>query len=192
LKLFHRLGTFLKMKPVELEIPGSYVFTIPIHQDSRGSFENLFQLDYPGTINDSFRVQQVNISRNIRKGTLRGLHFQSSPYAESKIVSCLLGEAFDVMVDLRPDSKSFGFWQSVHLKPSMNSVLVPPGVAHGFQTLKDHSVLQYLHSGKYINSHKSGIRFDDPDLDILWPLEITAISDQDLTLPNFKEMGGSV
>lgn len=176
------------MKIDALNIPGSFVFTLPVHGDTRGSFENHFPKDLLNTPNVNFDIQQVNISRNLLKGTLRGLHFQTSPYAESKIVSCLVGEVFDVIVDLRPESRHFGTWESVHLTPSFNSILVPPGVAHGFQTLTDNSVLQYLHSGKYSKSHSAGVRYDDPALQISWPLETSIVSSEDLKLPTFIDM----
>ncbi len=176
------------MKIDTLDIPGSFVFSLPVHSDIRGSFENHFPMDLLNALDEDFSIRQVNVSRNLLQGTLRGLHFQTSPYAESKIVSCLVGEVFDVIVDLRPESGHFGTWESVHLTPSVNSILVPPGVAHGFQTLTDNSVLQYLHSGRYSKSHSAGIRYDDPALQISWPLEISLVSSEDLRLPRFIDM----
>ena len=176
------------MKVDELEIAGSYLMTLPNSKDHRGSFENHFPQSELGFLSNSFHIKQVNLSRNIHKGTLRGLHYQVEPYAESKIVSCIIGEVFDVIVDLRQDSSSFGRWQSIQLKAAQNFVYVPPGVAHGFQTLEDNCMLQYLHSGEYSAAHSSGIRYNDSELDISWPLEISNISLADQQLPNFAEM----
>ncbi len=176
------------MNLTELSILGSYQMSLPVHSDSRGTFENLFPDEGLDFLPNPFTIRQVNLSRNLRKGTLRGLHFQRAPHAEGKVVSCLVGAAFDVIVDLRSDSISFGVWQSIYLEPSLNSLYVPPGVAHGFQTLEDGSVLQYLHSERYFKSHGSGVRFDDPELKIRWPLEVTCISLADQQLPTLAEM----
>jgi dTDP-4-dehydrorhamnose 3,5-epimerase len=176
------------MKVDELEISGSYLMTLPNYKDDRGSFENHFPQNELEFLPESFVVRQVNLSRNLQKGTLRGLHYQVEPYAESKIVSCVFGSVFDVIVDLRRDSKSFGRWQSIHLREAQNFIYVPPGVAHGFQTLEDNCVLQYLHSGQYSAPHSLGVRFDDSELDISWPLEVSNISLADQQLPNLAEM----
>lgn len=170
-----------------LPIPGAYLIRNRIHLDARGSFENV----YPGeTLNSQlqeFKVSQVNISRNLLKGTIRGLHYQISEFPESKLVTCISGEIFDVILDLRPSSEFFGMWHSILLKPSSNSVLLPPGVAHGYQTMVDNSVIQYLHSAPYKPDGASGVRFDDEDLQINWPLELSNASEFDKNLPTFKK-----
>ena len=176
------------MQVDELEIVGSYLMTLPKYQDDRGSFENHFPQKELDFLPKAFIVKQVNLSRNNRKGTLRGLHYQAEPYAEGKIVSCIYGEVFDVLVDLRRNSSSFGRWQSIQLSETQNFIYVPPGVAHGFQTLDENCTLQYLHSGEYSASHSSGVRFDDPELNISWPLEVASISRADQQLPNLAEM----
>jgi dTDP-4-dehydrorhamnose 3,5-epimerase len=172
----------MKFKP--LSIPGTFEVFIEPNEDSRGSFENLYKENDPEI--RLFEIKQVNVSRNLHKATLRGLHYQTTPSLESKIVSCLAGELFDVMVDLRPGSKCYGEWQYIVLKPSFNSVLIPEGVAHGFQTLKDGCIVHYLHSKEYSPSLASGVKFDDPDLKIEWPLEVSVISENDLNLPSFS------
>ena len=103
------------MKFEPLSIPGTFEVFLEPHEDSRGSFENFFTANDPEM--RLFEIKQVNVSRNLRNATIRGLHYQTTPSLESKIVSCLTGELFDVMVDLRPDSKCYGEWQYVVLKP---------------------------------------------------------------------------
>lgn len=176
------------MKFEPLDIPGTFEVFLDSKEDSRGSFENLFRGD--NRYINMFDIKQVNVSRNLQKGTIRGLHYQAAPNLESKIVSCLAGELFDVMVDLRPNSICFGIWQYVILKPSFNSLLIPEGVAHGYQTLTEGSIVHYLHSKEYSQSLSSGIRYNDPDLNIDWPLEATMISENDLNLPSFSQLRG--
>lgn len=169
-------------------IPGTFLVSNDIHTDSRGSFENLFTLEIGENLETQFRVCQVNLSRNYRAGTLRGLHIQKTPAMESKLVSCIQGEIFDVMVDLRRDSEFFGCWQSVYLRSSESAVYVPKGVAHGFQTLTDNAVIQYLHSGSYVAALSTGVKFDDSDIQISWPREVTVISENDANLPTLMEL----
>jgi dTDP-4-dehydrorhamnose 3,5-epimerase len=171
-----------------LKIPGTFLIANDIHLDNRGSFENLFRLNFLENLKNEFEIRQVNLSRNQRSGTLRGLHFQKFPSRESKIVSCIDGKIFDVLVDIRPESKFYGCWQAVILEPNQNSIFIPEGVAHGFQTLSDDCVVQYLHSGDYASDLSGGIRFDDPDVQITWPRDVTAISENDTSLPFLKEL----
>ena len=112
-----------------------------------------------------FQFIQSSISNNIKKGTIRGMHYQIEPYAETKLVTCTNGKIFDVLIDLRPNSKTFKKWQSFELDSKhYSSVYIPEGVAHGFQTLQDDSV---------------GIRWDDKLFNITWPLKPTVISKKD-------------
>lgn len=175
-----------------LKIPGTYLISNTIHYDNRGAFENLYKFALTEILKTPFVVRQVNLSRNHTAGTIRGLHYQRSPALESKIINCLSGEIFDVMVDLRSDSEFFGCWQSVILKPSQNSVYIPDGVAHGFQTLTDNCIIQYLHSGSYVSFLSAGLKFDDPQLQIPWPQEVTEISDNDSKLPTLEEIRGGI
>ena len=105
-------------------------------------------------------------------------------YTEAKLVRCLRGRVWDVVVDLRPDSVAFGCWHAVELYPdASNALLIPEGCAHGFQVLDPCSELLYLHSGDWIPSAETGVRFDDPQLAISWPLPPVGLSDRDLALP---------
>ena len=124
-------------------------------------------------------------SYNRRPGTLRGLHFQAPPFAEAKLVSCIQGGAFDVIVDLRPNSRSRGRWISVELSAeSGNLVFIPEGCAHGFQTLAPNTVLQYQLSAEQREELARGVRWDDPSLAISWPYpEPTVLSPRDAALP---------
>ncbi len=176
----------MKFKP--LEIPGTFELYSSVFEDSRGTFEKIYSEDFYTESNLSFEIKQVNVSRNLQKATIRGLHFQSAPLLEKKIVTCLSGVIFDVMVDLRPLSKTFGKWQSVILNSASNGVLVPVGVAHGFQTLSDNCVVQYLHSENYFQSLSGGIKFNDPEVGINWPLEVSMISNRDLSLPQLSDL----
>lgn len=158
--------------------------------DPRGSFEKIVSHDFFPEFCQTPKFLQVNISRNDVAGTLRGLHVQTRPYLESKVISCLTGSAFDVLLDLRRESPTFGKTTSLVLNPLSNLVIVAPGVAHGFQTLKDDTSLLYLHSEDYKPDLASGVRYDDATLDIAWPLEVTSISDNDLGLPDLSNYRG--
>jgi dTDP-4-dehydrorhamnose 3,5-epimerase len=171
-----------------LKIPGTYLIANDVHIDNRGTFENIFREKDFKDLDLGFSIKQVNLSRNKQKGTLRGLHFQKHPSTESKVVNCIAGKIFDVMVDLRPDSNFFGCWQSVILAPKQNAVVIPQGVAHGFQTLADDCVVQYLHSGEYAADLNAGLKFDDPSINISWPQNVSVISERDRNLPTLEEL----
>ncbi len=134
-------------------------------------------------------VVQVNLSRTNDVGTLRGLHLQAPPFSEAKLVHCLRGRVWDVAVDLRPGSTTFGMWHAVELFPgAANALLIPEGCAHGFQVLEPSSELLYLHSGAWVPQAETGVRFDDSHLAISWPLPPQGLSERDLALPLFESM----
>jgi len=129
-------------------------------------------------------IRQINISCTAKKGTIRGLHLQTPPHSEAKIVRCLRGHVWDVAVDLRRGSPTFGQWYAEELSPKKsNALLIPEGCAHGFQVLEDDSELLYVHSGSWFADAESGVLFDDPELSIPWPLPPVGISERDLALP---------
>jgi len=171
-----------------LEIPGTYLISNDVHNDNRGTFENVFREKDFEDLGIEFSIKQVNLSRNTQEGTLRGLHFQKHPSMEAKVVNCIVGKIFDVMVDLRPDSQFFGFWQSVILEPTQDAVVIPQGVAHGFQTLTENCVVQYLHSCEYVPNLSGGLKFDDPSINISWPQNVSVISEKDRSLPTLDEL----
>jgi dTDP-4-dehydrorhamnose 3,5-epimerase len=117
-------------------------------------------------------------------GAIRGLHYQAAPYSEAKLVRCLRGRVWDVAVDLRPNSPTYGQWHGVELSPEQaNALLVPEGCAHGFQVVQEQSELLYLHSGTWVPEAETGVRWDDPRLKISWPLPVADLSDRDQALP---------
>ena len=124
-----------------------------------------------------------------QKGTIRGMHFQRSPMAEIKIVKCLNGSIFDVMIDMRSNSSTFLNWYGERLSAeNMKMMYIPEGFAHGFQTLEKNSELLYLHTESFSPKYEGGVRFDDPDLAIDWPLPVTDISERDRGLPLISEL----
>jgi dTDP-4-dehydrorhamnose 3,5-epimerase len=126
----------------------------------------------------------VNLSRTEVVGTVRGLHLQAVPHAEVKLVRALRGRVWDVAVDLRESSSSYGRWHAVELSPEQgNSLLIPEGCAHGFQVLEASSELLYLHSGSWVPDAECGIRWDDATLAIDWPNPVVSLSERDQLLP---------
>ena len=154
--------------------------------DSRGAFLNAFRAQeeaFIGSWGDR-GIAQVNLSRSEAVGTIRGLHLQAEPHSESKLVRCLKGRVWDVAVDLRRDSATYGHWQAVELSPERgNALLIPEGCAHGFQVLEPGSELLYLHSGAWVPEAETGVRWNDPQLAIAWPLAVSEISERDRLLP---------
>jgi dTDP-4-dehydrorhamnose 3,5-epimerase len=132
------------------------------------------------------RFVQHSTSYSRRRGTLRGMHFQRSPHAEVKVVHCLRGAIFDVIIDLRSDSPSCGRWQSFELTADdhRHQLYVPAGCAHGFQTLADHSEVGYFISAFYEPAAARVVRYDDPRFAIAWPLPVTVISARDSAWPD--------
>lgn len=159
--------------------------------DSRGAFLNLYRAQGELWMHlwGARNVAQVNISQTKASGTIRGLHLQANNYSEAKLVRCLKGRVWDVVVDLRRNSLTFGLWQSVELSPvKSNALFIPEGCAHGFQVLEPSSELLYLHSGCWVPDAETGVRFDDPQLAIPWPLPPHDLSERDLALPLLKSL----
>ena len=159
--------------------------------DARGAFLNAFRAQeevFMGSWGDR-GIGQVNLSRNEVVGTIRGVHLQADPNSEAKLVRCLKGRVWDVAVDLRRNSGTYGQWQAVELTPERgNALLIPEGCAHGFQVLAPGSELLYLHSGTWVPEAESGVRWDDLQLAIAWPLPPTALSERDRSLPWLSEI----
>jgi len=172
---------------VDTPIPGAYVLEATRIPDDRGFFEvgvDRAQFDARGL---KPHIEQVNYSFNAAKGTLRGMHFQTAPYAEAKVVRCLRGAAFDVIVDLRPDSHMFRRWHGVELTAdNRRAVYLPEGVAHGFQTLVDETEVMYTVSSPYTPNHYRGVRWNDPAFGIAWPeTETRTMHARDRDYPDF-------
>ena len=146
--------------------------------DERGSFETIFDLDAFSTA--FTKVAQVNLTRTRRVGSIRGLHIQLPPTPDAKLVSCIRGTIFDVAVDLRGGSQTFGSWVGRILRASEgNALLVPTGCAHGLQTLDDDCEVVYVHSGPYDPDLETGLHPLDPDIGVDWPLLPIALSERD-------------
>ena len=157
--------------------------------DNRGAFLNSFRSQDPAFAQawGQRSIAQVNLSRTDPVGCVRGLHFQRAPHSEAKLVRCLRGRVWDVVVDLRQGSATRGFWHAVELSPEMaNALLIPEGCAHGFQVLAPGSELLYLHSGKWVKESEAGIHCCDPALAIAWPLPPCGLSSRDQALPGLS------
>jgi len=162
--------------------------------DQRGQFRNFYRIGAEDTYLGGFKVRQINLSATNQSGTVRGMHLQIGKAAERKIVYCIRGEIFDVVVDLRPESRTFGHWFSRVLNPAIGiGLAIPPGCAHGYQTMVDDCEVLYLHDNDYDKSLESGVNALDEELCIDWPLSILNLSMRDRnlkSLANFrKEIG---
>jgi dTDP-4-dehydrorhamnose 3,5-epimerase len=158
------------------KIQGVNVIHFPPYQDERGFFNRVFDMKLLGGI----VIEQINHSMTRKKGTVRGVHFQYPPHAEMKIVRCIKGGIFDVVVDLRKNSPTFLQWHGEILSAeNMNSLVTPEGCAHGFQALDDNIEMLYLHTKAYCKEAEETVHFDDPKVGIKWQLPITYISEKD-------------
>lgn len=152
--------------------------------DERGFFSRFFCAEEFQAVGLKNPVAQINHTHTVKKGTVRGLHFQYPPHAECKIVSCLRGEVYDVAVDIREGSPTFLHWHGEILSAAnQRSLLIPPGFAHGFQTLIDDCELIYLHSAPFCEHSEGAINLADQKIGIEWPLPTTDISGRDLHHP---------
>ena len=158
------------MKFTPLELPGVFLLETDPFFDDRGVFMRHFCRKELAEHGLEFSMCQCNISENTKKGTLRGLHYQKEPYPEIKIVSCLKGSCFDVVVDLRPNSPTYLRHISMELSAENRKMLyIPPMMAHGFQTLEDDTMV-YYQLGEFFRAEAyAGVRWNDPRLGIVWP-----------------------
>ena len=168
------------MRFTELAISGAYLIDVDPIEDSRGFFAKVLSIEELQQYGWPSNILQVNNSYNHQKGTLRGLHYQIPPHQEAKLIRVIQGALWDVIVDLRPNSPTFGEWTSLTLSASQrNMILVPPGCAHGLMTLVDHTEMMYFVSENYHPASERGIRWDDPTFGIEWPMPPTVISEKD-------------
>ena len=171
----------------ETKIQGAHVIDLERRTDSRGCFARAWcqrEFDAHGL---NARLAQVNVSTNVTQGTLRGMHYQSPPHREAKVVSCTRGAMYDVAIDLRPESPSYMQWVAAELTAENRRMLfIPEGCAHGFQTLLDDTELLYFMSDFYSPGHSLGVRYDDPAFGISWPLPVTCISEADRAWPHYE------
>jgi dTDP-4-dehydrorhamnose 3,5-epimerase len=171
----------------ETELKGAFVVGVRKIEDERGFFARGWcrkELEGAG-LNPN--LAQINFASSLKKGTLRGMHFQVAPDAEAKLVRCTRGSIFDVIIDLRPDSPTHGRWFGVDLSAENYLMLyVPEGFAHGYQTLTDDAEMYYTTSAFYAPSAARGVGFDDPAFGIQWPLPVAVISDADKRWPDYR------
>ena len=157
--------------------------------DERGLFARLFDVEAFRARGLPTEFVQASTSYNSRRGTLRGLHYQAEPHAETKLVRCTAGAIFDVIVDVRPGSPSFGRWQSFELTAENRfTLVVPAGFAHGFETLVDDTEIFYQMTRPHVAAAERGIIWNDPDLAIAWPLQPAIMSDRDRNLPRLRSL----
>lgn len=181
---------FCNLKIQELEIPGCLLFEPTVFNDDRGKFYEWYQiLEFNQGINFEFNLAQANCSVS-KKGVLRGIHFTSKLPGQSKLVTVLSGKVFDVLVDLRKKSPSFGKWQSVVLEGRFpKTIYIPWGVGHGFMSLEDDTVFSYLCDASYNPENEFDLNAFDESLDIKWPLEVEVIQSQkDKNAPSLESI----
>jgi dTDP-4-dehydrorhamnose 3,5-epimerase len=172
------------MQFVTLPLAGAFRIDLERMVDNRGFFARTFCAEEFRAHGLVTQFVQHSLSFNARKGTLRGLHYQADPYAETKLLRCTAGAVFDVLVDLRRSSSTFGRWHAETLTADNHVMLyVPAGCAHGFQTLEDGSELYYEIAPAYVPSAARGVAFNDPALGIAWPLPDPIVSVADQTRP---------
>ena len=165
-------------------IPGVLLVTARTFADERGRFSESYQASAFAAAGITEPFLQDNLSWSTTRGTLRGLHYQTPPFAQGKLVRCLQGRIFDVVVDLRRGSPTERRTASFELDGAAGTMLwVPAGLAHGFQTLVDDCLVTYKTTAEYRPDHEAGIRWDDPDLAIGWPVRPAILSPRDAALP---------
>ena len=160
------------------QIPGVRLHAGHTAHDARGGFTKVFERG--PDIDEAPVVDQLCSAYNRERGTVRGLHHQAAPHPESKLVWCLSGAVWDVLVDMRPDQPTYGDWTGMELTGSRpTSLWVPPGVAHGYQTLTDDVTMMYVLQGAYSPEHARTLAWNDPTVGVEWPLSVTRISESD-------------
>lgn len=170
-----------------LALTGAFAVDLERRDDARGFFARLFCATEFADHGLANTWLQSNTSFSRAKGTLRGMHFQRPPMSEAKLIKCLSGAIFDVMVDVRSGSPTFGHWTALELSAQNRTMAyVPAGFAHGFQTLMPDTELLYFHSQVYSAPHEGGLRHDDPAVGIRWPLPVTELSPRDAAFPDLQ------
>lgn len=176
------------MRFTETDIAGVVVIDLDPFVDDRGSFARIWCEEELRAHGLTAHLSQCSLSRNAKAGTLRGLHLQHAPHAEAKLVRCISGAIYDVALDLRQDSPTFGQWHAVELSAENDSALyIAEGCAHGFQTLVDGTEVLYLISSPYAPGAADGVRWDDPAFGIVWPLAEPTISERDRRWRNYGD-----
>ncbi len=169
-----------------LDVAGAFAVGSETAVDERGAFSRIFSAREFAERGLVDRFVQHGVSLNARRGTVRGIHYQAAPFLETKLVRCVRGVVFDVIVDLRTTSPTYRRWCGVKLSAaSRNAVYIPQGCAHGFQTLADDCELEYLITPEYVPAAARGIRWDDPLIAVDWPIKTgIVVSERDRHLPS--------
>ena len=170
------------------ELKGLYLIQQKVFCDDRGRFDRLFCQSRLTAQGRPFAIRQINHSRTVEQGSVRGLHYQKAGYAESKLITCVRGAVWDVVVDLRPQSPTYLQWHAEELRADDGrSLLIPAGFAHGFQSLTENSEVLYLTDADYAPVHEAGLSVNDPALAISWPLPVKNLSAKDASHPMLDE-----
>ncbi len=176
------------MKFIETKLKGAFIIELERLDDERGFFARTFCQREFEEYGLNPKVVQCNMSFNGKKGTLRGMHYQAFPYEEAKLVRCIKGAIYDVIIDLRPNSIAFKKWLAVDLtEQNRRMIYIPEGFAHGFQTLRDNTEIFYQMSEFFRPEYARGVRWNDPAFEIGWPIEDPIISTNDLQHKEFSQ-----
>jgi len=175
------------MEFTETPLKGACVVRLRKIEDDRGHFARAWCRDEFLQQGLNPAMVQLNVGFSHRRGTLRGMHYQLAPHAEAKFIRCTRGAIYDVIIDLREQSPTFGRWYGLELAPD-NGLMVyaPEGFAHGYQTLQDDTEMYYLTSSPFAPAAARGVRYDDPAFEITWPLPVSSISAADRGWPDFR------
>lgn len=170
-------------------LSGTKIIQPELKKDFRGYFARIFCSEELKAEGIDFTIRQINQSLTKKHGTIRGLHYQKKPYEEAKLIRCLRGRVFDVGVDIRPESPSYGKWFSIELSEENQTILfLPKGFAHGFQTLTGDCEMEYLMSEYYYPEYNTGIRWDDKNIAVKWPIANAYVAEKDQIFPNFRDV----
>lgn len=174
------------MKFYETKLKGSYVIELEKNEDERGFFARTWDKNEMQKFGLNDNLVQCSVSFNKTKGTLRGMHYQITPYEESKLVRCTKGKVFDIIIDLRRNSLTYKQWFSTEIDDQNHKMIyIPEGFAHGFQTLVDNTEVFYQMSEYFMPEYSTGIRWNDESFDIKWPISKKIISEKDVSYPDF-------
>lgn len=173
------------MKAISTRFEEAFVLEFEVTRDHRGGFSRLWCQDEMASLGLSVKIAQINSSVSYQRGTIRGLHYQRQPYEECKVMRCVSGAIYNVIVDVRQHSASYRQWFGVELSGDNKRMLyVPPGFANGFLTLQENSEVIYTASSPYAPQYEGGVRWNDPGVKISWPTSPTVISDKDQQWPD--------
>ena len=177
------------MKLIETKLKDCYILELDRFGDNRGWFSESYNKKVFEDLGLNYDFVQDNESFSAKKGVLRGLHFQNEPYTQAKIVRCTRGAVYDVAVDIRHDSPTYGMWVGVELsEENGRQLLIPRGFLHGFQTLTDNVKFAYKCDNYYNKESDGGVMYNDPDIGVVWPIEDPILSEKDKHHPKLREL----